>query len=105
MQEIKRSMPYLWKKRIELLISVVLYSSRCERFHGDIYSPFKSSKAKLITYYEYYYLTLCSLFFFWVLMYKLVEREEALPQFVNFEEIENSVRHTIANMLKILPKD
>ena len=93
------------EKRIELLISVVLYSSRCERFHGDIYSPFKSSKAKLTTYYEYYYLTLCSLFFFWLLMYKLVEREEALPQFVSFEEIENSMSHSIANMLKILPKD
>ena len=92
-------------KRIELLLSVVLYSSRCERFHGDIYSPFKSSKAKLTTYYEYYFLTQCCLFFFWLQMYKLVEREDSLPQFVNFGEIENSVCSTIDNMLKILPKD
>ena len=93
------------EKRIELLISVVLYSSRCERFHGDIYSPFKSSKAKLTTYYEYYFLTLCCLFFFWLQLYKLVEREDNLPQFVIFEDIETSVCSTIENMLKILPKD
>lgn len=92
-------------KRIELLISVVLYSSRCERFHGDIYSPFKSSKAKLTTYYEYYFLTLCCLFFFWLQLYKLVERGDSLLQFVNFGEIETSVCSTIENMLKILPKD
>lgn len=93
------------EKRIELLISVVLYSSRCERFHGDIYSPFKSSIAKLTTYYEYYFLTLCCLFFFWLQMYKLVEREDNLPQFVIFDELETSVRSTINNMLNILPKD
>lgn len=93
------------EKMIELLISVVLYSSRCERFHGDIYSPFKSAKAKLTTYYEYYFLTLCCLFFFWLQMYKLVEREASLPQFVNFDEVEISVCRTIENMLKILPKD
>lgn len=92
-------------KRIELLLSVVLYSSRCERFHGDIYSPFKSSKAKMTTYYEYYFLTLCCLFFFWLQLYKLVEREGSLQQFVNFDEIENSVCSTIDNMLNILPKD
>lgn len=92
-------------KRIELLLSVVLYSSRCERFHGDIYSPFKSSKAKMTTYYEYYFLTLCCLFFFWLQLYKLVEREDSLPQFVKFDEIENSVCSTIENMLNILPKN
>lgn len=49
--------------RIELLISGILYTSRCERFHGDIYMPLKSSKTTLLTYYDYYFLTLTSMFF------------------------------------------
>lgn len=60
--------------RIELLISGILYTSRCERFHGDIYSPLKSSKTTLLTYYEYYFLALASMLFFWVAFYKLIER-------------------------------
>lgn len=60
--------------RIELLISGILYTSRCERFHGDIYSPLKSSKTTLLTYYEYYFLALASMLFFWIAFYKLIER-------------------------------
>ena len=47
--------PLELEKRIELYVSCVIYSSRCERFHGDYYSPLKSSLADLATYYEYYF--------------------------------------------------
>ena len=93
------------ENRIELLISGVLYSSRCERFHGDIYSPLKSSKAKLTTYYEYYFLTLCCLFFFWLQLFKLVEREADLIQFIECVDIENAISGSINSMTSILPND
>lgn len=85
-------------KRIEFLLSLVLYTSRCERFHGDLYSPFKSSKAKLTTYYEYYYLVLCCYVFFWIVMFKLVEREKGLMQFVVPQNVGVAVKSTIGNM-------
>lgn len=97
--------PIPLEDRIELLLSVVLYSSRCERFHGDIYSPLKSSKTRLTTYYEYYYLTLSSLFFFWVQMYKLIDREDDLEQFIDLKCIESSVISTINQMKTILKNE
>lgn len=89
--------------RIEMLLSVMLYTSRCERFHGDIYSPFKSSKTKLTTYYEYYFLTLCSLIVFWILFYKLIERESnGLAQCVDFNNLESAINTSIERMNAIL---
>ena len=49
------------EKRLEFLLSCVLYTSRCERFHGDYFSPFKSDRANLDTYaFSYYLLALMS---------------------------------------------
>lgn len=87
--------------RIELLISGILYTSRCERFHGDIYSPLKSTKTTLLTYYEYYFLTLTSMLFFWVTFYKLIERN-GNEQCVKFSNLKESVITTINRMNDIL---
>lgn len=87
--------------RIELLISGILYTSRCERFHGDIYSPLKSSKTTLQTYYEYYFLALASMLFFWVAFYKLIERN-GNDQCVKFSNLKESVITTIDRMNDIL---
>lgn len=95
--------PMAFNDRIEMLLSVMLYTSRCERFHGDIYSPFKSSKTKLTTYYEYYFLTLCSIIMFWILFYKLIEREgEELAQCVDFNNLETAINTSIERMNAIL---
>ena len=95
--------PMAFNDRIEMLLSVLLYTSRCERFHGDIYSPFKSSKTKLTTYYEYYFLTLCSIVVFWVLFYKLIEREgKGLRQCVDFNNLETAINTSIERMNFIL---
>lgn len=95
--------PMPFNNRIEMLLSVLLYTSRCERFHGDIYSPFKSSKTKLTTYYEYYFLTLCSIVVFWILFYKLIEREgKELIQCVDFNNIETAINTSIERMNAIL---
>ena len=87
--------------RIELLISGILYTSRCERFHGDIYSPLKSSKTTLLTYYEYYFLALASMLFFWVAFYKLIELN-GNDQCVKFSNLKESVITTIDRMNDIL---
>lgn len=61
--------------RIELLISCVLYVSRCERYHGDYMSQFKSSLAKQATYLNFYYLLTFTDLLFWIVMYKFMEHE------------------------------
>lgn len=57
-------------KRIEFYTSCVVYSSRCERFHGDYYSPLKSSLTDMGTYYEYYYLMTFSYALWGIMMNK-----------------------------------
>lgn len=49
--------------RIELLLSVLLFTLRNERAHGDAISPFRTSKATLERYQSYYFITLTSYVF------------------------------------------
>lgn len=88
--------------RVHFLLSVVLYTSRCERFHGDIYSPFKSSISSLNRYYEYYYLTLASLLIFWTIINKIVERDKSLAQFIEWGLVKKSVEETLQRMNNVL---
>lgn len=44
--------------RIEFIVSCVLYTSRCERFHGDYFSPFVSDKAEYGLYAHWYWMLL-----------------------------------------------
>ena len=62
--------------RIELLISCVLYVSRCERYHGDYMSQFKSSLAKQATYHNFYYLLTITDLLFWIVLYKFLEHQD-----------------------------
>ena len=94
--------PLDFSNRVYFVLSVVLYTSRCERFHGDVYSPFKSSVASLNRYYEYYYLTLCSELFFWCMMEKLIERERGLTPFVDFSSVKGSVVESLKRMNLVL---
>lgn len=51
------------ENRLEFLLSCVLYTSRCERFHGDYFSPFKSDRAGLDTYaFSYFLLSFCYIY-------------------------------------------
>ncbi len=61
--------------RIELLISCVLYVSRCERYHGDYFSQLKSSLAKQATYHNFYYLLTITDLFFWIVWYKFADHQ------------------------------
>lgn len=48
--------------RIDLIVNGLLYTYRNERFHGNTFSPFKSSKASLQTYSHAHYLFLWTYF-------------------------------------------
>lgn len=63
------------ENRIEFVISCILYVSRCERYHGDYMSQFKSSLAKQTTYHNFYYLLAFTDLLFWIVMYKFMEHE------------------------------
>lgn len=59
-----------FENRMEYVLSCVLYANRCERFHGDYFSPFKSDRATLDTYaFSYYLLAFCYIYF-WTMLYR-----------------------------------
>lgn len=55
---------------IKLLINGLLYTYRNERFHGDAFSPFKSSKTQIKTYAHSYYCLIATYFFISQLIYQ-----------------------------------
>lgn len=57
-------------KRYEFIISAILYTARCERYHGDFFSPFYSDRASLKTYRHWYWLLTVTLTFFWIILMK-----------------------------------
>lgn len=60
-------------QRLIFVLSCVLYTNRCERFHGDYFSPFKSDRANLDTYaFSYYLLSFCYIYL-WMLIYRHCE--------------------------------
>jgi hypothetical protein len=50
------------KEKLDLIVNGLLYTYRNERFHGNTFSPFKSSKASLKTYSHAHYLFLWTYF-------------------------------------------
>ena len=88
-------------KRIELYVSCVIYSSRCERFHGDYYSPLKSSLADLATYYEYYFLLIYTYFLWGIVMFK-IQQLEGEHEALTVPAMCDSISKSLSN-LAILP--
>ena len=78
--------PLDFEVRIELLISCVLYVSRCERYHGDYFSQLKSSMAKLTTYHNFYYLVIMTDLLFWMVWYQYAAHK-GLPQIFSLEQL------------------
>lgn len=61
------------ESRIEYVISCMLYTSRCERLHGDYFSPFNSDKAKMSLYAHWYWLADTTYILFWVLFKRILD--------------------------------
>lgn len=93
--------PLNLEKRVELYVSCVIYSSRCERFHGDYYSPLKSSLTDLATYYEYYFLLTYTYALWGMLMHK-VQQIEGKNGALTVSAICDSINKTLSN-LAMLP--
>ena len=58
-----------FNKRIEFVISCMLFFIFFERAHGDYFSPFKSDRAHLDTYAFSYYMLIMSYILMWTVMY------------------------------------
>lgn len=93
--------PLELEKRVELYVSCVIYSSRCERFHGDYYSPLKSSLADLATYYEYYFLLIYTYFLWGIVMFK-IQQLEGEHEALTVSAMCDSISKSLSN-LAILP--
>lgn len=63
-------------KRIEFIGSAILYTSRCERAHGDYFSPFISDKASMKTYDHWYWLLSATLALHSILLIKYGEYQQ-----------------------------
>lgn len=64
-------------EKIHIVISLILYTSRCERFHGDNFSHFKSDRTSIRTYCSWYWLLLSTYFIFWLLFRSICTRRKA----------------------------
>jgi len=80
--------------RIKFLINGILYSYRNERFHGDAFSPFKSSQTKIKTFAHSYYCLLSTYFFICQLIHQHFSSEVDLTQVASTLE-ENTTRYKL----------
>jgi len=55
--------PVKAEKRMQVLLSLLLFTIRNERAHGNVISPFRTSKAKFERYESYYYIMLVAYVF------------------------------------------
>jgi hypothetical protein len=79
---------------IKLLINGLLYTYRNERFHGDAFSPFKSSKTQIKTYAHSYYCLISTYFFISQLIYQHFHTEFDLNTIANTLE-GNIIRYNL----------
>lgn len=87
-------------KVIELIISGILYTSRCYRFHGDYFSPLKSNRSSLSHYYEYYYLLIYTYSMFWYLLYCYLDIE-GIEKFFTLDAVNECVERCLKNLDKL----
>lgn len=62
------------ENRYLYIISVILYTSRCERFHGDYFSPFGSNLASFGTYAHWYWMLCMTHALFWIVFYRYSQK-------------------------------
>ena len=91
---------YSTVKVMELIISGILYTSRCYRFHGDYFSPFKSNRSSLSHYYEYYYFLIYTYAMFWYLLYCYLDIE-GIDKFFTIDAVNDCVERCLKNLDKL----
>ena len=83
------------KEKIDLIVNGLLYTYRNERFHGNTFSPFKSSKASLQTYSHAHYLFLWT--YFLVNITKLYLNNISITK----EDVENNIKSNMSIFEKL----
>ena len=87
-------------KVMELIISGILYTSRCYRFHGDYFSPFKSNRSSLAHYYEYYYFLIYTYAMFWYLLYCYLDIN-GIEKFFSLDAVNECVERCLKKLDKL----
>ena len=91
---------YSTSKIAELIISGILYTSRCYRFHGDYFSPFKSNLSNLTRYYEYYYFLIYTYAMFWYLLYIYTDIN-GIEKFFTLDAVNECVERCLKRLDKL----
>lgn len=89
--------PMVLSKRLELLMSGVLYSIRNNRFHGENYSLFKSSRANQTTYYSMYYCLIVTYILYWIVLYALLDKKGKM-KFYTLDDIAGCINQCIERL-------
>lgn len=92
------------QQSLAFCISCILYTSRCERIHGDYFSPFKSERSSLCQYYEYYWLMLVSYSLTMLLILRYLEKNE-LAAFFSISDVCQCVNKTLDKMKMVLENE
>lgn len=79
---------------LKLLINGLLYTYRNERFHGDAFSPFKSSKTQIKTYAHSYFCLIATYFFISQLIFQHFESQFDIDKIANSLN-ENTIRFNL----------
>lgn len=87
--------------RLVFICSSIMYSSRCNRFHGDFFSILKSERSNLNTYYGQYWMFGMCYYLFWIVLYQYLQKKN-IRVFFTIEEVCNSANHTLENMKNVL---
>lgn len=79
---------------LKMLINGLLYTYRNERFHGDAFSPFKSSKTQIKTYAHSYFCLIATYFFISQLIFQHFESQFDIDKIANSLN-ENTIRFNL----------
>ena len=96
--------PISFEKRIELLLSGILYSIRNNRFHGDNYSLLKSSASTNSVYHSMYHCLISTYAFFWILLYDYFRAKNVTDMFFSLDDISDFINESVRR-LQYLPNN
>lgn len=92
------------KDRLEFFISGILYTARCERMHGDYFSPLKSSMATVYTFGPLYWQMAGVYLLAWIILVSYTEKV-GLPCICGNTAVTDALSQTFSRLELLRPKD
>lgn len=96
--------PLSFEKRLELLLSGILYSIRNNRFHGDNYSLLKSSASTNSIYHSMYHCLISTYAVFWTLLFDYFKAKNVTDMFFSLDDISDFINESVRR-LQCLPNN